>query len=329
MINEAIRAAVVVVLLAFQLAGVAWADPVTVTDKSGRTVTVEAPVRRAILFETYEVTSALGAWDRGVGISRYAFDNDLVKAGRPGLRAEVADGGAMADVNVEHLLALNPDLVVVWSLNPGLVSFLEGKGIPVIVCNPESPQEVMDALRLQGRLFDRRAEAERAAGAIRAMLDKVAARTRDMVPADRRHGLWMLGKPTVVGARNSVAARIMVAAGIDNVAGDIPESWAEVPVERILAWNPDIVFIWGWARFEAGDIVSGGQWQNLTAARRGTVWKTPRWSTWSPRLAPMALWMASKAYPDRFRDVDVRGEIDSFFRAVYGIPYDRVSPLDP
>ena len=320
---------VLALLLSVAFGYVAEAEPLTVQDKLGRTVTVEVPVKRAVLFETYELMPALGAWEQLAGVSRYAFDNDLVMATRPNLRAEVADLGAMSDVNMERLLALKPDLVVVWSLNPQLVSFLEGKGVPVLVVNPESIQEVYDTLRLQGRLFGKTAEAERAIAGMEAVLDSARSHTKDIAPAERRRGLWMMGKPTSVGARNSVAAQLLPLVGVDNVAAEVPQSWVDVSVERILAWNPDIVFIWGWARFDPADIVSGTQWRNLAAAQSGAVWKTPHWSTWSPRLAPLALWMAAKAYPERFRDIDVRAEVDGFFRRVYGIPYDRVAPLAP
>ena len=62
----------------------------------------------------------------------------------------------------------------------------------------------------------------------------------------------------------------------------------------------------------------------MNAVRCGRVYKAPPWSTWSPRLAPIALWMASKAYPERFRDVNIDAVTDVFFRNVFHIPFARV-----
>lgn len=305
------------------------AETATVHDMLGRSVTLEVPVKRAVLFETYELLPALGAWERVVGLSHYAFDNDLIKAVEPELAGKVADVGAMSSMNAERLLALRPDVVVGWNLAPQAAAFLEARGIPVVLLNPQTMGDLEETLRTEGILFGRAAEAERAIAAMRELIAKAAGRTGDIPEDRRRKVLWMMGKPTAVGGRHSVGAQALEAVGLHNVAAEIDQPWAEVPVERILAWNPDLIFIWGWARFEPSDITASPQWRTMAAARTGEVWKTPRWSTWSPRVAPMALWMASKAYPDRFRDVDVRGEIDGFFHRVYGIPYSRVAPLDP
>jgi len=307
----------------------AHAEKVTVHDKLGRTITLEAPVKRAVLFETYELLPALGSWDRIAGLSRYAFDNDLIRAVRPNVRDEIADVGAMSDMNVERLLALRPDVVVGWNLSPQAAAFLDAKGIPVVLLNPQTLEELEQTLRIEGTLFGKPAEAERVIAAMRSMMGKAAERTRDIPEDQRRRALWMMGKPTAVGARHSVGAQALEAVGLRNVAAELDQPWVEVPVERILAWNPDAVFIWGWARFEPADILNAPHWRNMAAVRSGSVWKTPRWSTWSPRVAPMALWMAAKAYPDHFRGFPVTAEIDAFFRQVYGIPYSRVAPLDP
>jgi iron complex transport system substrate-binding protein len=44
----------------------------TLTDKLGRTVTIDIPVKRAVVVITYELVPALGIWDQIVGVSRWA-----------------------------------------------------------------------------------------------------------------------------------------------------------------------------------------------------------------------------------------------------------------
>ncbi|NLH80482.1 MAG: ABC transporter substrate-binding protein [Phyllobacteriaceae bacterium] len=328
-LHALVRAAVVISTMLFVLIGPASAESVTFTDKSGRSITLKAPVERAVLFETYELLPALGAWDRVVGLSRHAFENDLLRATQPGLRERIADVGGMADMNVEYLLTLHPDVIIGWGLSSQAITFLEAKGIPVVLLDPQSVEDLEETLRIEGVLFGASERADRTIAAMKTIIDGVSERTRRIPDHERRVGLWMMGKPTVVGARRSVAARALEIAGMRNAAASEDRPWVEVSAERILAWKPDVVFICGSARFEVRDILEAVQWRSLPAVRDGAIWKTPRWSSWSPRLAPMILWMASKAYPAMFDDAEVASAIDHFFRDVYGISYSQVAPLDP
>jgi iron complex transport system substrate-binding protein len=45
-------------------------------------------------------------------------------------------------------------------------------------------------------------------------------------------------------------------------------------------------------------------------------------------LAPITLWMAATAYPERFKDIDLNKTIDKFYRDVYGIPYSKVTQIE-
>jgi iron complex transport system substrate-binding protein len=99
-------------------------------------------------------------------------------------------------------------------------------------------------------------------------------------------------------------------------------------MEQIVAWNPDVIFIWGHAGYSAQDILDSPQWRRISAVREGRVYKAPRWSNWSPRIAPVVLWMATKTYPDSFKDVDLDRCFEDFYRNVYGISYEKVSRIE-
>lgn len=105
-----------------------------------------------------------------------------------------------------------------------------------------------------------------------------------------------------------------------NVAGGITQRNADVSIETIIGWNPDVIFIWGNAKYSARDIMSSPQWQHVKAVRNRQVYKAPEWSTWSPRLAPVSLWMAMKLYPERYQGINLYSVADSFDRKVFGVP---------
>jgi iron complex transport system substrate-binding protein len=108
--------------------------------------------------------------------------------------------------------------------------------------------------------------------------------------------------------------------GARNAASVVRERNADVPLERIIAWNPDVIVIWGSAHYDVSDLTNDPRWRLIPAVRKGQVYKAPDWSTWSPRLAPYALRMAAMTYPEQFRDVDVNKVVNEFHRNVFGVP---------
>jgi iron complex transport system substrate-binding protein len=316
-----------VLVLGLLAAGTVRAETIVVTDKFGRVVPVEAPVKRAVLLDTYELAASLGVWDRVVGLSRFAFANDLITAAIPDAKSRFADVGTPVDVNAEALMALKPDLVVTWDLNRATVDYMADKGLTVIALRPESFDEVMAAQSLLGRLFGAEAAAARSESEARAMMALVRERTSLIPEKNRRRGLWMVGRQNTVAGREGVLSSLFGFAGIVNVADEVPQRTGEVSPERILVWNPDLWLVWGYSHVDVGDVLANPQWSRIKAIHEHQVVRGPRWSTVSPRVAPMALWLAATAYPKSFADLDVTRRIDAFMQSLYGVSYTRMNPL--
>ncbi len=306
----------------------ALAEPFTYTDDLGRTVTVSVPVKRAAIFQTYELIPALGIWDQVVGIGRYAYSNDLVRATKADVEETVPSAGSGGDVNIEVLLKLNPDVVVTWTYKPESVRFMEARGLKVIGIYPKSLSELYEVMRLHGRLFGKEQKVEVCFAEMKKVFDLVEEKVSTIPPANRKKVLWLLGKPTTVTCGSGVTSDLLKMAGAVNPASGNPQSSADFSLEQIVSWNPDLIFIWGHAGYSAESILESSQWRYVKAVREGRVYKAPCWSTWSPRIAPIVLWIASKAYPELFRDVDVNKVCDDFYRKLYGIPYLRVAEFE-
>lgn len=320
-------ARMVTLVVAVFLACGARAETVVVTDKFGRSVPVEVPVRRAVLLDTYELVAALGVWDRVVGVSRFAFANDLIRATVPDAATRFADVGTPVDVNIEALLALKPDLVVTWDLNRQLVDYMADKGVTVVALRPESFDEVMADMALEGRLFGAEAAAARAEAEARKMMALVAGRAALVPEAQRRRGLWMVGRQNTVAGREGVLSGLLRAAGVVNVADPVDRRTGEVSPERILAWDPDLLLVWGYSHTDVDEVMANPQWSRMRAVRDHAVHRGPRWSTASPRVAAKALWVAATAYPQLYADIDLTATIDTYMRTLYGVPYQRMNPL--
>lgn len=310
------------------VAATAHAATVTCTDKLGRTVNVPVPVKRAVFLQTSEMIPALGIWDHVVGLGRHTYKNDLLTAAKPELGRVIPEVGTGTSVNVEVLLALRPDLVITWTIKPENVKFMEARKLRVLAEYPESVAEVYEVMRLYGALFDKR---ERSEAVIRAM-EKTLHLVRDKISKIPREGrrkvLWLGRTSTSVSCGIGLSSEMMEFAGGTNPASSLRRGSTNVSMEQIISWDPEVIFVWGYAHYTTEDILNSPQWRSITAVRKGKVYKAPRWSTWSPRVAPLVLWMAATIYPESFLEVNPEKMIDDFYREVFGIPYEKVKKVE-
>jgi iron complex transport system substrate-binding protein len=263
-----------------------------------------------------------------VGIGRYSHDSDVLRAAKPDIATAIpAVGSGGADLNIEALLKADPDLVVSWSYYPDQIRFMESKGLRVIALYLDSIPEMYEVMRLHGRLFSREKRVEDAISRMEGIFDLVRERSSRIPAGKRKKVLWLYGKPTQVSGDADLTGSLIRLIGGKNPASSLSARTSEVSMERIIAWNPDVIFIWGSAKYDVQGITSNPQLRHLGAVRNGAVYKAPKWSNWSPRLAPLALWMAKKTYPDYYRDIDLNRVTDDFMRKVFGVPYAKMLPL--
>lgn len=313
-------------LIIFAWVGASHASTLTVTDKLGRKVNVPIPVKRAVVIISYELIPALNIWSQVAGVSRWAEENcDLYKAivkTNPSYKKPTV--GAGSDVNVEAVFKLNPDIVITWTYNPNTIKFLEEKGINVVGIYPDSLSELYEVIRMHGKLFGKEKRAEEVISEMEKIFKLIKDRV-SKIPIDKRKKVIHLGgKPTTVSGAVGVTNDVIEIAGGVNPANVVKQRNMDVSVEKIIQWNPDVIFIWGSAGYNESWLYNNSQWRFVKAVKEHKVFKLPRWSTWSPRLAPIALYMAMKIYPEAFRDINFEKIANGFYRKVFGISYYKV-----
>lgn len=317
----------IVFFLLFSWSGMLWGtSSLTLVDKLGRTVTVSVPLKRAVIIITYELIPALGIWDQVVGVSRWAeTECDVYKAiieKSPHLKKPHV--GIGTDINIEAVMALRPDLVITWTYNPAPIRFLEEKGVNVFSIYPESFKELYEVIRLHGFLFGKTDRAEQVISEMEKFLEIIKERIKTISPKEQLKVVHLLGKPTTVSGAIGITNGLINLVGAVNVGSEIRDRNADVSVERIVKWNPDVIFIWGNAGYSPEWILENSQWQHIKAVHKKQVYKLPKWSTWSPRLSPLALWMAMKIYPERFKDISFDQVVEDFYIKIFGVPYSQV-----
>jgi iron complex transport system substrate-binding protein len=298
---------------------------VIVKDVRGKEVMLPYPVERAVVIQGYEITAALGAFDKVVGSQEYVVKRDrTIQRVVPNIK-DIPIVGTSSSVNMEMLLSLRPEVVITWDVYPKVIEDIESAGIPVVAIRIKNLTSLEETIRLLGKIFGKEKRAEEIISLMNEVINFVRDRTKE-IPSDQKlRALYLYSPKTLnVWGWGTTHAHIFELAGlIDVTKGKMPPpGYGQVPLETIIEWNPDIIFLAPrvWCRCTAEDIYNDVKWQQINAVKNHRVYQLPLMSSWSPEFATLSLFYASKAYPNRFKDVDFDEFYREFTKKVYGVP---------
>jgi iron complex transport system substrate-binding protein len=213
----------------------ATAQPVSIIDDAGRTVTLSRPARRvvAIAPSLAEMAFAAGAGSRLVGVARYS----ALPPGAPSL-PEVGDA---VSVDLERIVGLRPDLVLAWQSGnrTGDYERLETLGYPVFVAEPRRLGDVARVLRAIGALAGTRPAAEGAAADFEHGIGQLRVRYAKAPRVRAFYVIWTRPYMTVSGAH--MISDVISLCGGENVFGDVAQLTPTVSLEAIIAARPEVI----------------------------------------------------------------------------------------
>jgi iron complex transport system substrate-binding protein len=206
------------------------------TDQLGRTVHIESIPQRIISLapSNTEILFALGLDDRIVGVTEYcdypeqALSKDKI--------------GGFWDPNEELIVSLKPDLVVAQSLHMAeVVPNLEQHGIPVLVLEPLTLEEVLNAIILVGDVTGTYNEASRLVETLNSRIQKVTEKVQDL-PESEKPGVFFLTwhDPLYTVGYNNLGDDLITKAGGINIFHSI-EGGPAVTLEEVINANPDVI----------------------------------------------------------------------------------------
>ena len=265
------------------------AYPVTL-DNCGFPVTVEAPPERVVTIKSSatEMLLALGLADRIVGA---AFLDGPV----PESLADAATGLPVLSDRApgpEAVLTVEPDLVYAgWESNfsvesAGERSALADLGVASYVSpsackaegyrpDPLTFEHVFAEIRQAGDVFGAPEAAEALVGQQRAALAEVVPDERGLT------ALWYSSGSDVpyVGAGIGAPQMIMDAVGLENIAGDVRDTWTAFGFEQVVEDDPDVIVLvdaaWNTAQSKIDLLEANPATARLTAVREGRYLTIP------------------------------------------------------
>jgi len=330
----------------------AQAAPEVIKDVLGRSVRVELPAKRVLLgfyFEDYMAIGGEKAFDKVVGLSREAWEGwrpanwSLFTAHRPSLKNLPDVGEVEAQTfSVEKVLALKPDVLVLaeWQykgLGPD-VKRMEDAGVPVVVVdyNMELPVNHHASTLLLGKIAGDEKRAQKIADEYTAAIHQVQSR---IAAAKQPRPSFYVEFGNKGPAEYSFSygkgmwGPLGALAGGDNIAAPFVEWYGPMNPEKVLAAQPEVVFIAGTESTKNPSSMLMGQgvesaqaqqrlqgfaqrpgWSELPAVKNKRLYAVYQGASRSVLDYTMVQFMAKALYPTLFKDIDPQANYLGFYR---------------
>lgn len=301
------------------------------TDSTGRTVTVpyeitkiavSGPMSQIFLFALAPdmLVGISNDWDPGAEDYFDARYFNLPKLGQL--------YGGKGEMNLEELLAADPDVVIdvgepKGSIREDMDALTEQTGIPFVHIDTHTAT-MGEAYHTAGELLGLQAEA----AVLADYCDEVYSNAQKLIErigVDKKvRLLYLLGDTGLnVIAKDSYHAEIIDMMADNLAVVDNPSSKGtgnETDMEQLLLWDPDyILFAPGSIADTVGDEAA---WQQLKAIRNGNYAEVPfgpyNWMGFPPSVQRYLgiLWMTETLYPEQ-ADIDLFSEVSRYFELFY------------
>ena len=245
------------------------ASTVTLTDMTGREITLDAPAERVVALTAAdcEILYALGAGDLLVGRGEYCD-----------YPAEVLDVPSVQsgyETNIEQIIALEPQVLLMSTMaqTEEQVQQLEAAGIHVVVSDAQDIEGTCTAINMIGTLTGKQAEAASIVESMQKTFDEIKANAGDGTKtvyfevSPLQYGLWTAGSGTFM---DEIANML----GLKNCFADVT-GWGEISEEQVLERNPDYIvtisMYYGEGPTPEEEILSRTGWENVTAVKDGKI----------------------------------------------------------
>jgi iron complex transport system substrate-binding protein len=240
-----------------------------VSDDIGNKINLDKPAQRIVSLAPHvtELLFAAGAGDAVVGVVSYS-DYPPEAAQRPHV-------GDAANLDVESIVTLQPDLVVAWkSGNPTpQIEQLVRFGIPVFYSEPRRLEDIASNLERLGLLAGSDELALGAAEKFRAGTRRLVERYSGAAPVRVFYEIWHRPLMTV-GGKHLISQLIRLCGG-QNIFAELAALAAAVDREAVLMADPEVIIASGITEQRPPWLDKWIDWPQLSAVKHKQLYFVP------------------------------------------------------
>jgi iron complex transport system substrate-binding protein len=206
---------------------------ITVQDDAGNSVVLARPAQRVISMAPHitELLFAAGGGERVVGAMNYSDYPEAAK--------RVPLVGSDAQIDLERVLALRPDLLVVWQSGNTArqLAQLKSLNIPIFYSEPKKLDDVATSLTRLGQLMGTEAAAQTAARDYRQKIASLTATYAQRPQVRVFYQIWE--KPVFTLNGEHIVSDALRICGGSNVFAGLKVVAPSVSTEAVLKENPE------------------------------------------------------------------------------------------
>jgi iron complex transport system substrate-binding protein len=235
----------------------------------------------------------------------------------------------------EQVAAARPDAIILKSsLAQTQGKAIEALGIPVVYLDFETPDQYWRDLATMGKLLGNEARAQELIAAFKGRLKGVQDGVATIKKEEKPRVLLLQYSEQGGAVSLSVPPLVFIQTMLVQLGGGVPawkdaplgQGWTKVSIEQIAAWDADRIFIIAYASdptAACAKLRTDPQWAGLRAVKTGKLNAFPvdyySWDQPDPRWILGLEWLAKRMNPDRFQDLDIMKEIQSFYKDFFGL----------
>lgn len=206
-----------------------------------------------------EMLFDIGAGDKIVGTVEYADFPDAA--------LDIPRVGSYHGMQIEKLLALNPDLVIVWKSGNSQsdIDKMKRLGLKVVFSNPKDIEDVATELRYFGELSGNQEQAETVALAYEKRLTKLRVENKAKQSIPVFYQLWSEPMMTINGT-TWINQLVEVCQG-ENVFKSNPTPYPKISTENVIVAQPHLIILPDENSDKPQPIINWQKWPEIPAVK--------------------------------------------------------------
>ena len=241
------------------------ADDTTVIDFSGRKFKFSTPVKRIVALAPHIVENlySIGAGDLIVGVVSHS---DYPKEA-----LELPIVGGYKKINFEAIMALEPDVVIGWTSgnSTDILNKVEELGIPVILDQPDTLEDIATSLRMLGRLTGLQTEADTKATEFSTKLSSLRAANHKKPKIKTFYQVW--NDPLITINGNHIISDAIETCGGLNVFSSSVATAPRTNIESVIVEAPEAIIASGMGTARPEWLDDWKQWDVIPAVSKGNL----------------------------------------------------------
>ena len=288
----------------------------TVTDDLGNVMILEKTPERIVVLSPSHLNLLYDLGGEAVG--RTTLSPDRIPEGAE----DIADIGHHTNVNVEEVLALDPDLVIGnTTLHKKLIPILEDSHIPFINLDMILLEDVKRNAKLVGEVIGDREQAEEPIAELELKITTIQEKINQYRGKEepKKVAIFNITPNNVtVNRENTIPGEVSQILGLTNIAEGVPAleenpTQTAFSLEKVVEEDPDMIFVVHHGEKSKAeermdiDMKNSPAWSTLTAVQNDQVHFLPEnlfLSNSGLNYDESIQYLAKLVYPEAFNDVE-------------------------